>query len=128
MPGSFSRATSFNTKLFSSKQKISKNFVFFFQSQSQSQIKRWRLSTNCSQCCLLLSLLHWWSKIKLSFSSSSKTQKEKYPPRQKKKKTPFLKEKENSISQRKEKLRFSKTRSEERRVGKECRSRWSPYH
>ena len=23
---------------------------------------------------------------------------------------------------------FSKTRSEERRVGKECRSRWSPYH
>ena len=22
----------------------------------------------------------------------------------------------------------SKTRSEERRVGKECRSRWSPYH
>src|SRR2546427_6006087 len=25
-------------------------------------------------------------------------------------------------------LRASKTRSEERRVGKECRSRWSPYH
>src|SRR3989441_5614644 len=24
--------------------------------------------------------------------------------------------------------RGSKTRSEERRVGKECRSRWSPYH
>ena len=23
---------------------------------------------------------------------------------------------------------FSYTRSEERRVGKECRSRWSPYH
>ena len=23
---------------------------------------------------------------------------------------------------------FDKTRSEERRVGKECRSRWSPYH
>src|SRR2546426_12017270 len=23
---------------------------------------------------------------------------------------------------------FSKARSEERRVGKECRSRWSPYH
>ena len=23
---------------------------------------------------------------------------------------------------------FSETRSEERRVGKECRSRWSPYH
>ena len=23
---------------------------------------------------------------------------------------------------------FSKNRSEERRVGKECRSRWSPYH
>ena len=24
--------------------------------------------------------------------------------------------------------RFELTRSEERRVGKECRSRWSPYH
>ena len=23
---------------------------------------------------------------------------------------------------------FEKVRSEERRVGKECRSRWSPYH
>ena len=23
---------------------------------------------------------------------------------------------------------FGNTRSEERRVGKECRSRWSPYH
>src|SRR5690606_41660486 len=26
------------------------------------------------------------------------------------------------------KLNFSSARSEERRVGKECRSRWSPYH
>ena len=26
------------------------------------------------------------------------------------------------------KLGVSRTRSEERRVGKECRSRWSPYH
>ena len=25
-------------------------------------------------------------------------------------------------------LEHQKTRSEERRVGKECRSRWSPYH
>ena len=25
-------------------------------------------------------------------------------------------------------LRISELRSEERRVGKECRSRWSPYH
>ena len=25
-------------------------------------------------------------------------------------------------------LEFGKGRSEERRVGKECRSRWSPYH
>ena len=28
----------------------------------------------------------------------------------------------------KEKLQKVKQRSEERRVGKECRSRWSPYH
>ena len=27
-----------------------------------------------------------------------------------------------------QRVRFSLTRSEERRVGKECRSRWSPYH
>ena len=26
------------------------------------------------------------------------------------------------------KLRMTRVRSEERRVGKECRSRWSPYH
>ena len=25
-------------------------------------------------------------------------------------------------------IRFNEDRSEERRVGKECRSRWSPYH
>ena len=25
-------------------------------------------------------------------------------------------------------LKLDRTRSEERRVGKECRSRWSPYH
>ena len=25
-------------------------------------------------------------------------------------------------------IKLVKTRSEERRVGKECRSRWSPYH
>src|SRR2546427_8344020 len=29
---------------------------------------------------------------------------------------------------RQEKLRIAAARSEERRVGKECRSRWSPYH
>ena len=28
----------------------------------------------------------------------------------------------------KEKIKTNFTRSEERRVGKECRSRWSPYH
>src|SRR2546429_7366681 len=27
-----------------------------------------------------------------------------------------------------DRLRFDEKRSEERRVGKECRSRWSPYH
>src|ERR1041385_1172984 len=32
------------------------------------------------------------------------------------------------IKAREEKLRVEASRSEERRVGKECRSRWSPYH
>ena len=44
--------------------------------------------------------------------------------------TAYLKAKERYDTQR-EKLagRYkAKTRSEERRVGKECRSRWSPYH
>ena len=27
-----------------------------------------------------------------------------------------------------EKISYTRIRSEERRVGKECRSRWSPYH
>ena len=30
--------------------------------------------------------------------------------------------------QREELINYAKYRSEERRVGKECRSRWSPYH
>ena len=29
---------------------------------------------------------------------------------------------------KKQDLKINTTRSEERRVGKECRSRWSPYH
>ena len=32
------------------------------------------------------------------------------------------------LSERGEILKLSYERSEERRVGKECRSRWSPYH
>ena len=35
---------------------------------------------------------------------------------------------ENYITSFSLKLQDGKTRSEERRVGKECRSRWSPYH
>ena len=33
-----------------------------------------------------------------------------------------------SILRGKKKPIFTRSRSEERRVGKECRSRWSPYH
>ena len=36
--------------------------------------------------------------------------------------------KAGTISQIAEALGISADRSEERRVGKECRSRWSPYH
>ena len=32
------------------------------------------------------------------------------------------------LFQKKQKERIFQARSEERRVGKECRSRWSPYH
>ena len=32
------------------------------------------------------------------------------------------------LSSEKDELAIGTTRSEERRVGKECRSRWSPYH
>src|SRR2546430_12230029 len=34
----------------------------------------------------------------------------------------------NAVSQSQQALNVSEVRSEERRVGKECRSRWSPYH
>ena len=34
----------------------------------------------------------------------------------------------DTLADRLKKLEKSKLRSEERRVGKECRSRWSPYH
>ena len=33
-----------------------------------------------------------------------------------------------AIREAREKAGLSRNRSEERRVGKECRSRWSPYH
>ena len=33
-----------------------------------------------------------------------------------------------NVSFKRKKVRFPGKRSEERRVGKECRSRWSPYH
>ena len=35
---------------------------------------------------------------------------------------------DNKLEQMLEKLVNNDRRSEERRVGKECRSRWSPYH
>ena len=43
---------------------------------------------------------------------------------------PFRMPPDNDIFQRRdqERLRKKQVRSEERRVGKECRSRWSPYH
>ena len=34
----------------------------------------------------------------------------------------------NAVYEMMQREGFSMTRSEERRVGKECRSRWSPYH
>ena len=34
----------------------------------------------------------------------------------------------NSVEEFWNGIKEGKTRSEERRVGKECRSRWSPYH
>ena len=33
-----------------------------------------------------------------------------------------------ATGERADRLRAASSRSEERRVGKECRSRWSPYH
>ena len=41
--------------------------------------------------------------------------------------TPFYTEPEDSLGKQMEEIR-REIRSEERRVGKECRSRWSPYH
>ena len=41
---------------------------------------------------------------------------------------PFIAEALVSLGPRIPKLAYAQPRSEERRVGKECRSRWSPYH
>ena len=35
---------------------------------------------------------------------------------------------ENNAADKEQAVRAAVSRSEERRVGKECRSRWSPYH
>ena len=35
---------------------------------------------------------------------------------------------ENVFSSEADRISYAVLRSEERRVGKECRSRWSPYH
>ena len=37
-------------------------------------------------------------------------------------------EKTGIVKELRSRQQFDKPRSEERRVGKECRSRWSPYH
>jgi len=43
--------------------------------------------------------------------------------------TPMLRALLNALkSERRQTVVSDKGRSEERRVGKECRSRWSPYH
>ena len=42
--------------------------------------------------------------------------------------TEFLAQHTQDVSVRQAALEAFKLRSEERRVGKECRSRWSPYH
>ena len=39
-----------------------------------------------------------------------------------------LKRKQTVINNKINEIKNSRERSEERRVGKECRSRWSPYH
>ena len=54
--------------------------------------------------------------LKSVFQSDAKTKHEK------RNSNPFLK------VMRKRKTKTEIQRSEERRVGKECRSRWSPYH
>ena len=42
---------------------------------------------------------------------------------------PLIEEQREAIKEgKKPEYTFSDFRSEERRVGKECRSRWSPYH
>ena len=40
----------------------------------------------------------------------------------------LLHEREYNASELLAEMDFGQSRSEERRVGKECRSRWSPYH
>ena len=65
----------------------------------------------------------------LSLSRSNLIYKKKEKAVRKKEKR-SLKRGGESIEKRSDEInsRLTTTRSEERRVGKECRSRWSPYH
>ena len=51
-----------------------------------------------------------------------------YPVNSSKNKKLHLTEVRSGMSEEQIKKNLLKARSEERRVGKECRSRWSPYH
>ena len=58
-----------------------------------------------------------------SFALKEKKKKSKKSKQKYKKKLTKFKETQKQIS-----IRKAGIRSEERRVGKECRTRWSPYH
>ena len=83
----------------------------------------------------LLRLLYFWETLdsfayaqRFSIEEAIRLHLIKSPPSEKNTKIPPNKRNSNNWTLTYPAANFVEIRSEERRVGKECRSRWSPYH
>ena len=95
------------------------------------------LYSTCEPCPMCLSAIYWARIDKIYYANTRKDAQKIdfddsliYSELQKninKRKIPMIQMMRNEALEAFE-LWDKKTRSEERRVGKECRSRWSPYH
>ena len=105
-------------------------------SNMQQSIKRVRLSyESVSKLGRVMNLAvsedYYASKIRelrIAFEYAQKKQEEKEAQKQLREQERENRAVQREIEEQRRKLEKESSRSEERRVGKECRSRWSPYH
>src|SRR5256885_4301769 len=104
--------------------KPTEQFMFFFFFQAEDGIRDYKV-TGVQTCALPIcqliptkgTLLLFASTIQRSLRDSGRGCSDR-----------FSGEEETSATVQRNTTRVFESRSEERRVGKECRSRWSPYH